>query len=62
MTRRTVDFQINTMATVFESGDRDFQEDNNKADNFRLVTDVSRIRKGVKPQNLNFDLRQLNPG
>ncbi len=50
------------MATVFESGDRDFQEDKNKADNFRLVTDVSRISKGVKPQNLNFDLRQLNPG
>jgi Uncharacterized conserved protein, contains double-stranded beta-helix domain len=50
------------MATVFKSGDRDFQEDKNKADNFRLMTDVSRIRKGVKPQNLNFDLRQLNPG
>lgn len=50
------------MATVFKSGNRDFQEDKNKIDNYRLMTDVSRIRKGVKPQNLNFDLRQLNPG
>jgi len=50
------------MATVFKSGNRDFQENENKIDNYRLMTDVSRIRKGVKPQNLNFDLRQLNPG
>lgn len=50
------------MATVFKSADRDFQEDRNKIDNYRLMTDVSRFKKGLKPQNLNFDLRQLNPG
>jgi uncharacterized cupin superfamily protein len=31
-------------------------------DGFRLFSDISRINKGIKPQNLNFDLRQLNPG
>ena len=50
------------MATIFKSTDRDFKENENRIDNFRLFTDVSRIRKGVEPQNLNFDVRQLNPG
>jgi uncharacterized cupin superfamily protein len=50
------------MATILKSNDREFKEDPNKIDNFRLFSDVSRIRKGIKPQNLNFDLRQLNPG
>ena len=31
-------------------------------DGFRLFSDISSINKGIKPQNLNFDLRQLNPG
>lgn len=50
------------MATIFKSTDREFKENENRIDNFRLFTDVSRIRKGVEPQNLNFDVRQLNPG
>ena len=50
------------MATVLKSGKRDFQADPNKIDNFRLFTDVSRKKNGVNPQNLNFDLRLLNPG
>jgi uncharacterized cupin superfamily protein len=50
------------MATVLKSEHREFKEDPNKIDNFRLFSDVSRMRKGIKPQNLNFDLRQLNPG
>jgi uncharacterized cupin superfamily protein len=50
------------MATILRSKDRDFQEDPNKIDNFRLFSDVSRKRKGVTPKNLNFDLRLLNPG
>ena len=50
------------MATILKSGEREFREDANKIDNFRLFSDVSRIRKGINPKNLNFDLRQLNPG
>ena len=50
------------MATILKSNKREFKEDANKIDNFRLFTDVSRVKKGINPQNLNFDLRQLNPG
>ncbi|MCX6236118.1 MAG: cupin domain-containing protein [Bacteroidia bacterium] len=50
------------MATILKSNQREFKEDPNKIDNFRLFSDVSRTKKGIKPQNLNFDLRQLNPG
>lgn len=50
------------MATILKSDQREFKETPNKIDNFRLFSDVSRIKKGIKPQNLNFDLRQLNPG
>jgi uncharacterized cupin superfamily protein len=50
------------MATILKSNQREFKEDPNKIDNFRIFSDVSRIKKEVNPQNLNFDLRQLNPG
>jgi len=50
------------MATILECDKRDFQEDSNKIDRFRLYSDVSRIRNGIRPKNLNFDLRLLNPG
>jgi uncharacterized cupin superfamily protein len=50
------------MATVLKSETRDFQEDPNKIDNFRLFSDISRKKNGIYPQNLNFDLRLLNPG
>jgi len=49
------------MATIFKSDQRDFQESPNKIDNYRVFTDVSRIKKGLNPEYLNFDLRQLNP-
>ena len=49
------------MATILKSTEREFKEDPNKIDNFRLFTDISRVKKGIKPENLNFDLRQLNP-
>jgi uncharacterized cupin superfamily protein len=49
------------MATILKSGQREFQENPKKIDNYRIFTDVSRIKKGINPQNLNFDLRQLNP-
>ena len=50
------------MATILKSDQREFQENPNKIDNYRIFTDASRIKKGINPQNLNFDLRQLNPG
>jgi quercetin dioxygenase-like cupin family protein len=50
------------MATVLKSEKREFQEDPNKIDNFRLFSDVSRKKNGIYPKNLNFDLRLLNPG
>ena len=50
------------MATILRSSQREFEENPNRIDNFRLFSDVLRIKSGVKPQNLNFDLRQLNPG
>lgn len=50
------------MATILKAGQREFQESPNKIDNYRIFTDISRIKKGVNPENLNFDLRQLNPG
>ena len=50
------------MATVLKSNEREFKENPNKIDNFRVFSAISRIKKGINPQNLNFDLRQLNPG
>jgi Uncharacterized conserved protein, contains double-stranded beta-helix domain len=50
------------MATVLKSNKREFEENPGRIDNFRLLSDVSRIKSGIEPQNLNFDLRQLNPG
>ncbi len=49
------------MATILKSNQREFKEDPNRIDHFRLFSDVSRNKKGIKPENLNFDLRQLNP-
>ena len=49
------------MASILKSNQREFKEEPNKIDNFRLFSDVSKIKAGIKPQNLNFDLRQLNP-
>ena len=49
------------MATILKANQRDFQESPNKIDPYRIFTDVSRAKKGLNPENLNFDLRQLNP-
>ena len=49
------------MATILKSENREFNEDANKIDNFRILTDISRLKNGIKPQYLNFDLKQLNP-
>lgn len=50
------------MATIFKADEREFREEPNKIDKFRLFSDVTRKEKGINPENLNFDLRQLNPG
>jgi hypothetical protein len=50
------------MATILKRDKRDFKEDPNKIDNFRLFSDFSRVKMDIRPQNLNFDLRLLNPG
>jgi uncharacterized cupin superfamily protein len=50
------------MATILRKDQREFQEDPNKIDGYRLFSDVSRKRNGIMPKNLNFDLRSLNPG
>jgi uncharacterized cupin superfamily protein len=50
------------MAKILKKENRDFKEDANKIDNFRLFSDASRIRNDINPKYLNFDLRQLNPG
>lgn len=42
------------MSTILKSDQRKFREDANKIDNFRLFTDVSRIKKGIKPGHKNF--------
>jgi len=49
------------MATILKSENREFKEDANKIDNFRILSDISRLKNGIKPEQLNFDLRQLNP-
>jgi uncharacterized cupin superfamily protein len=49
------------MATILKADQREFKESPNKIDNYRIFTDVSRIKKKLNPENLNFDLRQLNP-
>jgi uncharacterized cupin superfamily protein len=50
------------MATILKAKDREFREDSNKIDKFRLFSDFSRKKTGLNPKNLNFDIRLLNPG
>ena len=50
------------MVTIIRKEERDFQPNPGKIDGFRLFTDISRARKGIDPQYLNFDLRRLDPG
>jgi uncharacterized cupin superfamily protein len=50
------------MATILKCDQREFKEDPNKIDKFRLFSDISRRKNGITPKNLNFDLRLLNPG
>ena len=49
------------MAKIIKAEEREFQESPNKIDNYRIFTDLSRSKKGINPENLIFDIRQLNP-
>ena len=49
------------MAKIFRKGDCDFQPNKGKIDGFRLMTDMSREKRGLNPKWLNFDIRLLNP-
>lgn len=49
------------MSVVFKRRSRDFKENPGRIDHFRLVSDYSIIDSGLKPENLNFDLRRLDP-
>ncbi len=49
------------MATIIRGEERDYQPNPNKIDGFRLFTDATRVQKGINPQWLNFDVRELNP-
>ena len=50
------------MATIFKGSDRNFKENPGRIDRYRLVSDFSIIDKVLKTNNLNFDLRRLDPG
>jgi uncharacterized cupin superfamily protein len=50
------------MTTILKNDTREFREEPNKIDKFRLFSDISRKKNGIMPKNLNFDLRLLNPG
>ena len=49
------------MATILKSSQREFKEQPNRIDNYRLLTDFARLNKGLNPENLIFDLRKLTP-
>lgn len=50
------------MATILRSAEREFSENPGRRDPFRLFSDFSQAKESINPRNLNFDLRQLNPG
>lgn len=50
------------MATIIKSNQREFREEPNKIDKYRLFSDISIKQKMTTSENLNFDVRQLNPG
>lgn len=50
------------MATILRKEEREFKANPNKINNYRLFSDVSKMKKGIQAENLVFDMRQLNPG
>ena len=49
------------MATIIKKEERDNQPHPGRMDGWRLMTDMSRQNKGLNPQYLNFDMRELPP-
>ena len=49
------------MATIIRKEERDFQQHPGRMDGWRLMTDMSRQKRGLNPQYLNFDMRELPP-
>ena len=49
------------MATIIKQNDRDYQPHPGRMEGWRLMTDMSRQKKGLNPQYLNFDMRELLP-
>lgn len=49
------------MATIIRKEERDFQPNTGRIEGFRLLTDRAREKHGIRPEYLNFDLRQLDP-
>lgn len=43
------------MATILKHNQREFKEDPDKIDPYRLCSDTSRFKSGLKPKNLNFN-------
>jgi len=50
------------MATILKCEKREYKENPGKIDNYRLLSDITRVKNGINPKNLIFDLRLLNPG
>ena len=42
------------MATILKSDKREFAEAPNKIDNFRLFSDISKVKSGVNPGTLTL--------
>ena len=49
------------MATIIRKEECNFQPHPGRMDGWRLMTDISRQKRGVNPQYLNFDMRELPP-
>jgi len=49
------------MATIIRKEERDFQPHPGRMDGWHLMTDMSRQKRGLNPQYLNFDMRELPP-
>lgn len=50
------------MATIIRADERQFEQAANKVDKFRVFRDVSRLKKGINPKYLNFEVIELHPG
>ena len=54
-------FEPSPMATIIKKEELDYQPHPGRTDGWKLMTDLSRQKKGINPQYLNFDMRELPP-